>query len=458
MNPRRARSLPGGEAGFTMVEVLVAILILATGAIAILGVFDTSTRNTFRAEQAQVAINRAQRELEQIRQLPYDDVGLTVTPGHVGDPKDPRYRVSGNNFALGWDGTTASNYADMVVNGVGNVTSGTIAPGPTSFASGDVSGKVYRFVVWQNDPNCGTCAGSHDYKRVVVVVKLDTVAVSYARSYTEVQSNFSDPDATYVSDTPPGSGGAILTAQQFFLADTTCNHSTPDDPSTLSDHPQHQTTGACDEPNPSKPDGLYPDAPGDIDPDDPDNPPFHDFATDVEPALNPDQDKGLQLLRQDVNGCTYNPGSPQYKIHRWVSQPMTQDFVMSGQATLKLYTRTINDVNAQGTVCMFLFVRKETASECSPASPPCDQLLIDLNNPPNAFFVWSQNQWPRNSWQLGKPPPVMNFSNKTVLQGQRLGLEIAVRRNGTSGDVLEFYYDHPDLNSRLEVKTTTPLP
>ena len=77
------------EEGIAVVELLVAVLILATGAIAVLGIFDASTRNTFRAEQTQVAINRAQRELEQIRQLAYKDVALTTTPAASSDPKDP---------------------------------------------------------------------------------------------------------------------------------------------------------------------------------------------------------------------------------------------------------------------------------------------------------------------------------------------------------------------------------
>ena len=43
---------------------------------------------------------------------------------------------------------------------------------------------------------------------------------------------------------------------------------------------------------------------------------------------------------------------------------------MNGQATLEFYTRTINDVNAQGTICVFVFIRKETAAECSPCRLP----------------------------------------------------------------------------------------
>jgi prepilin-type N-terminal cleavage/methylation domain-containing protein len=452
------------QGGFALIETLVAVLILAIGAMAVLGVVDTSTRNTFRAEQTQVAINRAQRELEQIRHLDYQDVALTTTPAASADPNDPRHRVNGNQFALGWDGTTASDYDEMAVKNVGGLTLGTVNPGPTSFTSGDVTGKVYRYVVWRNDPNCqlvpnsglDACPGPHDYKRVVVIVQLDTAPISSTRAYTEVQSNVSDPDASTVTSNDPGAGGPSLTAQQFFLSDTTCNHTTRED--ITQDHTEHQTWGNCADPNPEKPDGLYTEAPPDSDPNDPDIPPLYDYATDVEPSLNPSQDKGLQLLRQDVNGCSYSGGaSPQYKIHRWVSQPLEQDFQMNGAATLEFYTRTINDVNAQGTICVFLFIRKETAAECTPLPAPCDTQLVDLTNPPSAFFVYSENPWPAGTWARRRVP--MTFESATVaLTGQRVGVQIAVRRNGTTGDVLEFMYDHPDYPSRLEVKTTTPLP
>ena len=451
------------EGGFAVVEILVAVLILATGAIAVLGLFDASTRNTYRAEQTQVAINRAQRELEQIRQLAYKDVALTTTPAASSDPKNPDYRVSGSNFALGWDGATPSDNAEMVVKNIGGVTDGSVSPGPTSFTSGDVSGKVYRYVVWRDDPGCqlvpnstiDACPGPHDYRRVVVIVKLDDAAISFTRAYTEVQSNFSDPDASTQTSNDPGGGGPPVTAQQFFLSDTTCNNSARQD--ITGDHAEHQTWGTCNDPNPQKPDGLYTDAPPDPDPNDPGIPLLYDYANDVEPSLNPGQDKGLQLLRQDANGCSFSGGSsPQYKIHRWLSQPLPLVFQMSGQATLEFYTRTINDVNAQGTICVFVFIRKETAAECNPLPPPCDTQLIDLTSPPNAFFVYSENPWPAGAWARRRIP--MSFSSTTATTGQRVGVEIAVRRNGTTGDVLEFMYDHPDYPSRLEVKTSTPLP
>ena len=161
--------------GFALVETLVAVLVLAIGAMAVLGVVDTSTRNTFRAEQTQVAINRAQRELEQIRHLDYEDVALTATPAASSDPNDPRYRVNGSHFALGWDGTHAVRLRrDGGEEHRRAHRRGSVNPGPTSFTSGDISGKVYRYVVWRNDPSCqlvpnsgiDACPGPHDYKRV----------------------------------------------------------------------------------------------------------------------------------------------------------------------------------------------------------------------------------------------------------------------------------------------------
>jgi hypothetical protein len=35
---------------------------------------------------------------------------------------------------------------------------------------------------------------------------------------------------------------------------------------------------------------------------------------------------------------------------------------------------------------------------------------------------------------------------------------ISVERSGTDGDGLEFMYDHPSFDSRLQVKTSSALP
>src|SRR5207248_10636680 len=112
--------------------------------------------------------------------------------------------VSGAQFAVnrgqpnGSSPVAPSSYADMVVNGGstfggGFTSGGTVNPGPTSFTSGSVSGSIYRYIVWRNDPSCPTllCNGSQDYKQIIVAVKLN--GGIGARAYVEVQSDFIDP-------------------------------------------------------------------------------------------------------------------------------------------------------------------------------------------------------------------------------------------------------------------------
>jgi prepilin-type N-terminal cleavage/methylation domain-containing protein len=185
------------EAGFTIVEVLVAILILVIGALATFGLLTDAIRNTQRAKGTQVALDRAQQEIEALRSLPYQQLALTATPAAETNRLSPNYRVLGGTFALVRE--PPSSYANMVVNGGklyggGFVEGGLVKP-EESFSSGDVSGKIYRYVVWRNDDKCGTgCPGEQDFKQVVVAVKLDKRSNEPGeRGYVEVQSDFVDP-------------------------------------------------------------------------------------------------------------------------------------------------------------------------------------------------------------------------------------------------------------------------
>src|SRR5690606_6691751 len=120
------------------------------------------------------------------------------------------YRVSNNTFAL--TRQPPSDYATMVVEnsplyGGGFVTGGVVVPGPTPFASGDVSGDVYRYVVWRDDLSCpaATCPGTQDYKQIVVAVTLDTPGNQTGeRGSVEVASDFIDPTDSAVNAPIPG--------------------------------------------------------------------------------------------------------------------------------------------------------------------------------------------------------------------------------------------------------------
>ena len=466
MRPRmmELRRRLASEDGFGLVETLVAFMILVAGMLAAFQLFDSATRTSYRAEQSQVAINVAQREMEEIRNLEYDQVAMATTPVFNSDVKDPRHRLNGTRFDAANDG----QLFDLVRNGE-TLDSGRtincslpryspcIAAGPESFTSGDVSGQIFRFVVWRNDPTCApeVCTGSQDLKRAIVVVKLDDVASSFSRNYVEVQSDFIDPDATMASDLP--TGGEVNIAQQFWLTDTTCDNGERQ-PIITSDpapegHALHNTLGACQTgrrtgSTEGAPDLLEVEPPPDDSPTDPNDPPIVDYATDLEPSSGPDDDEGLQMVRQASSGCSYAGGSgssPWQMVHRWATPPIStfglSSFVMRGSASVVLYLKSLGGAQHSGRICTYLYKRT------SESGGVATDTLIDADS-------FSVPQWP-TSWSSFSR--TITFPQTTLTSGQRLVLAISVDRSGTPADTVQILYDHPNWQSRLEVITSTPL-
>jgi len=459
----KLRARLSDESGFGLVETMVAFLVLVGGMIAAFQLFDAATRNTFRAEQSQVAINVAQREMEEIRNLDYDQIAMSTAPVFNSDPNDPRHRVSGTRFDSGNDGSLF----EMVRNGGTLDGGGTIncnganspclVSGPENFTSGDVSGQIFRFVVWRNDTTCSpsVCAGSQDLKRAIVIVKLNTVAASFQRNYVEVQSDFVDPDATLTSDLPGGQ--EVNVPQQFWLTDTTCDNDERQ-PIVTSDpapegHALHNTLGACQTglrtgSTAGAPDLLETEPPPDDSPADPDDPLVVDYATDLEPSSGPDDDQGLQITRQAANGCAYSGGSgssPWQSVHRWATPLIgtfpVSSFTMTGSASLVLYLRSLSGAQHAGRICTYLYKRtSETGGVAT-------DTLIDAD----AFSI---SQWP-TSW--APVSRTLTFPQTSVTSTQRLVLAVSIDRNGTPADTVQILYDHPDWQSRLEVITSTPL-
>jgi type II secretory pathway pseudopilin PulG len=448
------------EAGFTIIEVIVAAFVLVMGSLATFGLLSAATKNTQRAKATQVALNRAQEEIEAMRSLSNEQLAMTATAPPSTNPLNPDYRVSSGEFALIRE--PPGNNATMVVNGGslyggGFVKGGIVDPGPVPFTSGDVSGWVYRYVLWQNDTACGaSCPGEQDYKRIVVAVKLDTPPNQAGeRGYVEVQSDFVDPVDSSANDPKPGPEG-VVTAQQFFLSDTACEA----DGSTVrqeitGSHLLHNTLGVCADglrtgSTHGAPDALLLGAPPDPAPADPDNPAFYDYASDYYLDPNPDTDKGLQIRPDDTAGCHYEPTgktTPESQIHRWVTDPMPFDFKLGGSVTIEFYTRTLNDAEHKGTLCVYLYDRHEAS----------DTLLTQAagNIPYWTFTPQGNVNWPRTAWT--KERLSMTFNPGKILAGDRLGVALSLELANTPADAIPFLYDHPNFPSRIEVDTTTPL-
>lgn len=497
-----------GEEGFTLIEVLIATVVLALAALAIFGTLSAATRNAQRAQATQVALDQAQEEMERLHALSYSELALTVTPEHAASSLNPNFRVRGREFAVRRE--PLSEYGEMVVNNGslyagGAIEDGVIKPGPISFEDGNVSGKIYRYVVWRNDPTCpesevGTedfCPGKQDYKQLIVAVKLNKpVAQAAETNYVEVQSQVANPELQAQRSTQgedPGKGGGgntkaeeeqrekeeledetskqstgkAVTAQQFFLSDTPCSASgTTTRQPIIGDHLLHNTLGVCAngpqvEKTMGAPDALLRDAPPDPDPADESNPPLYNYSNDSYLQPSPDTNKGLQILHDDTAGCHYQPTStvhPEAKVHRWVTDPMPTEFKVNGSATLEFYSRTINEASYPGTICVFLFTRHEEPG----ANGTIKFTDTFMKNVETGQLYWTyssqgNSSWPRTEWTKLRLTMKIAGAPFGILSGDRLGVALSVDAGTTPAEAIPIMYDHPNYPTRLEVDTTTPF-
>jgi hypothetical protein len=480
--PRRQPSRPLNrlrrDDGLTVVEVMVAAMIMIVGGLAVLQLVDAAAHNNYRGEQSQVASNRLQEEIELVKRLPYKQIALTGLPTDTSDPTDPRWRTQGTNFAVTKQGGSPQPlvYNGSALYGGGSVSEGVLDPTPIPFASGDVSGNIYRFVVWENDETCAEsqCPGQQDLKRVIVALRLNTNPAGGARPYQEIQSQIVDPQAEPVDNSTPlpdidgdGEPDPLPDPNEkpwlTFLTDTPCNH-TNRQPIT-GDHLTHNTRGACSAGlqtgnSPGAPDLMFTETP----PLDPESP-IHDYATDVEPSLNPDQDKGLQLLPQSSAGCPSDAlgalGLPDLEadrfqqIHRWLLPPIPTgyDVELDGDGTFSLWSQTVNGVPYGGRICIWLFKRQVNV-----LGQTTDTAFANLDQGGTGYFTYSRSPWPTTWTELTIP---LNFPTDTnLLAGDSLGLAIAIDPSGTGDGTqgLQFMYDEPSFDTRLELKTPSALP
>ena len=462
---RRFRAA-GSESGLTIIEVLVAAVVLVLGAAATFGILGAATKNAQRAKATQVALDLAQEELERLHSLPYESIAVNSPPKTASNSSNPGYRVKGSEFAL--QRSPVSDYEPLAVDEEKGVSP------ESEFFSGDtehggIKGTLYRYVVWRNDPACpeAECPGTEDYKQIVVAVKpTRSVAQGGEGGYVEVQSQVTDPEV--VEQEPSGEPepdpepGPTVTAQQFYLSDTACAASGETTRVEITeDHLLHNTLGTCASGLQSgttlgAPDALLVSIPPDSSPEDPTQPALHDYSDDFYLEPTPDTDKGVQIRRDDTSGCHYDPSgttNPESQVHRWVTDPMPLKFEMGGKVTLEFYTRTLNDALYTGALCVYLFERSEAGTPPEATDTPLTSKLD--GNPYWVFEPEGNGYWPRNVWT--KVRLTMEFAPQYIEKENRLGVALSVDRANTPADAIPIMYDHPDYPSRIEVDSLTPL-
>lgn len=182
---RALRTLRDDEAGFTMVELIGAVSILAIGFLALMGTFSAASRYLVQSRQRQVASELANGRLEHVRNLPYNNVGLSSAPVRSLDPENPDYWV--NASGTGYDYTHAGTYETLVNTGV-------LAhiEGPTTIGTTTVT--VYQYVTWIDDPAGGATA--EDYKRVTIVAAYSASANPGRPKSVQVSAFVTDGNVT----------------------------------------------------------------------------------------------------------------------------------------------------------------------------------------------------------------------------------------------------------------------
>lgn len=206
----------------TIVELLVAILILTIGILGTFVVFTASKKGTHVSEGLESQTHVAQRELERIESLPYVQIGLTTPPAPSTDRLNPNYYVSAGtcpSFTWNQSPGATSGTAPLVINGCASFSGGTVPRnGPTTYSGYT----VYDFVTWVSDPSGGTTSTA--YKRVTVEVTANQVASLTPTRPVLVSAIVADPHAAPAAQQQLNSNSPLVTCDPLVPSSTPCNY------------------------------------------------------------------------------------------------------------------------------------------------------------------------------------------------------------------------------------------
>jgi hypothetical protein len=387
------------EDGFTMVEVLVAAVILIVGVLAALTAMDASRRLTLVAERQTSMAHRAQLELERVKSLPYSQIGLTGTsPSWSTTTGDYTYV---NNPAGSCPGTPlggAPSYQPdhgpggsaateaMVITGCSYTLGGTSTPylsgaivPVSAWSDGRFSGNVYDFVTWTSDPTCSQtstsgsiCSTSNDYKRVTVVVTLtgatqpskpavvagfvaNPSAAPPGAPVNSQQNPLSNPTTSCLSGGQTVSCSNTLSGTPLQYFPTDCSYSNSCGTPPCTGNLLHNTlvstllgtvAAAPDQLTTSLPAGVCTDGSG--------NPIPPCFGLD----LGCGNGGGGVPIKPSGNATCGTPPTDNTKTHSWVTPqvPVGTTVNLNGTGSMTAYLESGSGVSVNATVCLGLYI------------------------------------------------------------------------------------------------------
>lgn len=456
-----ARLRTGGQGGFTIIEVMIAALVIlvALGVVvtAAVGMRHLSSTEETKSEATKVA----QRELEKLRSLGWGQLEMDGTPTASGtssanDPLSSVY-LSGTNYRpstdAGWQpldiGTAPAS---------GEIDTRSVSSAVSTWTADKYSGKIYRFVTYGTDSALGSNASpSYDYKRITVAVTVDASATTIAGDQTTVSAaksvgiespiivstvianpNDSKVNTTTGAGTPP----AVKNYLTYYMYDNFASLGTDVGPSAnhnkVDTHakPLYMDVDPPPDPNCTT---TYPNC----DPPSPTVVQTYDYSADIAASGT----TFGRTIQKDPNCDKYDTGHVLY----WVSPIMTADTKITGNATADLYTQTPDGLSHPGRVCVSVWDVPGT-------------LKADGSINGTETQIGSTATAQLNPWYTSYDELQVNFcfisacsSYYTVLTGRRIGVKLTVADHLSDGTTaandLNFMYDHPDYPSSFGFET-----
>ncbi len=184
----------GAEDGFTIIEVLIAGIVLVLGSLAVFMTFGAAIHNVQRSRETQIGVSVAQREMERIRVIPYASVALGTTPTSSAEATSPRKRLKLNGSTTEFDLQRSTGIEEWrpVMAVTGGLVKAESKGTEKVTASDGTEVEVFRYVACEE---AGKTNATCQAKRIVVdVIPLGkTNLASYKHGYYELQSTLVNP-------------------------------------------------------------------------------------------------------------------------------------------------------------------------------------------------------------------------------------------------------------------------
>jgi Tfp pilus assembly protein PilV len=421
------------EAGFSLIELMVAVTFVASGAMALASTLEASRALVTLSERKEAAAHVGQQEMERIHSLPYAQVALTSTPSHSADPVHPAYYVT-NGTPSTYRYSQPAGASEPLVT---DATNGTLAA-VTTWSDGRLSGELHRFVTSVDDATAdgGAIDGSENYRRVTLAItvsgaggpKKPTLVSSLVRDAGDGDENPLANPQTTCRDSAGQTvscwrGIGRSSSRAWFLYDTPASAGTRQ--AIVADHPTHTTVGAG-----ASPDLLGETAPPDASP----LPPLRDYSSEIAG----DYAGGRALLRGAT--CAQAPSDDPKRSAYWVSPPLAAATTLTGEGGLTVYTQSLGGVSGEGTLCA-AFYRAPNGLADTP---------VQLGRASYGPAQWNE--------ALGRVSFSFDFAptDVTVGVGERVGVRLWASQGADLDLVLA--YDHPTYRSSLQLNVTGGTP